>query len=131
VTRLAPGARIYEQLTAVPIVRGDLHRLREALRAVAEHVAATAPADALLCVRVERLKSEIVVSFSRTGEGYFADEARHLFDALWEGRDTARALTIARAVFDAHGGRARAETSEHSGVAYCFALPFEAAATVA
>jgi len=120
-----------QQLTRVPTVRGDLHRLRDALRGVAEHIAATAPSGALICVRVDQVGSELVVSYSRTGEGYGDDEARHVFDALWEGRDTARALTIARAVFDSHGGRAWVETSEHSGVAYCFALPCEAAATVA
>ncbi len=129
--RIAPGARLYEQLSSVPAVQGHRHRIREALRGVAEHVVATASGDALICARVEEVGSEIVIAFSRTGPGYGPDEARRVFDALWDGRDTARALTIARAVFEAHGGRAWVETSEDAGVAYCFAISPRARATVA
>ena len=130
-TRMPGRARIHEEVSSVGTIRGDRHRFREALRAVGEHVIATASRDALICIRAEQGGSEIIVAFSRTGDGYDTDEARHLMDALWEGRHSARALTIARAVFAAHGGRAWVETAENAGVAYCFAVAAEARSTVA
>jgi len=104
-------------------VRMERARVQDALAGVLRYVLERASADELVCVRVERVGNEIVVTVSRGGQGYRDADARQVFDGFWHGREEARALTLARAVFAAHGGRSWIETAENAGTAYSFALP--------
>lgn len=119
------GAQLVSDLAVVPPIAGDRRRLLEALRDVLAHAANEAPAGGVFCVRLESSAHEVSISVSHNGQGLAAADARRVFDALWDGRAEGRALTIARAVFAAHGGRAWVETAPASGTAYCFALPIE------
>lgn len=117
------GARVVLQNDHNAVILGDRRRLGEALRDVFALAADEVPTDGIFCIRVESAPREITITASHNGMGLAAAEARRVFDALWDGRADGRALTLARAVFAAHGGRSWVETAEGSGTAYCFALP--------
>lgn len=119
------GARVVLQNESDAVIVGDRLRLSEALRDVFAHAADEVPSDGIFCIRVETTPREITITTSHNGTGLTADAARRVFDALWDGRAEGRALTLARAVFAAHGGRSWVETGESSGTAYCFVLPRE------
>lgn len=126
-TATARGARVVLQNDHDAVILGDRRRLGEALRDVFAHAADEVPTDGIFCIRVESTPREITITASHNGTGLAAAEARRVFDALWDGRVEGRALTLARAVFAAHGGRSWVETAEGSGTAYCFALPRDGA----
>lgn len=119
------GARIVIDSQRVPPVDGDARRLGDALRDVFAHVAMSVPSGGIFCIRVEAAEHEIRISVSHNGIGMSLAEARRAFDGMWDGRTDARALTVARAVFAAHGGRSWVETAPDAGTAYCFTLPLE------
>lgn len=127
------GARVLIQNVDPSVVVGDRRRLLDALREVMVHVAAETPTGGLFCVRTESTTAqEVTITVSHNGEGLSPADARRVFDALWDGRTEGRALTIARAVLSAHGGRSWVETAPGAGTAYCFALPVsEAVSSVA
>ncbi len=127
----ARAARVLVQHAPSSGVVGDRRRLFEALRDVMVHAAGETPPAGLFCVRTESTAHEITVTVSHNGEGLAAPDARRVFDALWDGRPGGRALTVARAVFAAHGGRSWVETAPGTGTAYCFALPVEAVSSTA
>lgn len=121
----ARGARVVVDTENAPPVAGDRRRLSDALREVMLHAAAETPPAGIFCIRTHSTMREVTISVSHNGEGLAAADARRVFDALWDGRAEGRALTIARAVFSAHGGRTWVETAPGTGTAYCFALPVD------
>lgn len=132
-----PGAEAASvQLTtdvddALPMVRVDRIRIRQALGNLLDNAVRHTPAGGAVTVSAQRHEAGIRVAVADTGPGVPAEALPHVFDRLYRvdpSRDRATGgsglgLTITRQLVEAHGGAVWAESQEGAGSRFGFDLP--------
>lgn len=82
----------------------------------------------------ERRGDWVLIAVRDHGPGIPPDQLTHVFDRFWQGRENDRrgaglGLSIARGIFEAHGGRIWVRSRENEGSTFWFTLPIADAAT--
>jgi len=88
------------------------------------------PAGGEILVTARADGSQIEVSVCDTGPGISPEDAAHLFERFYRGREeraagtgTGLGLSVAKAIVEAHGGRIWAENRPTGGACFHFTLP--------
>lgn len=121
-TRLAAG---------LPPVRGDRHRIEQALLNLLSNALRHTPAGGTISIRVHLADQEAVVSVCDTGPGVAEQDMPYVFDRFYRAdasrdRETGGSglgLAIAKALIEAHEGRIWVENRRRGGACFRFALP--------
>lgn len=107
-----------ELLGAIPTLAVDAARLRQALNNLLGNALRYTPSGGRVMVRVEQTAGELHISVADSGAGIAAEHLPYVFDRFYRA-DAARSrdragtglgLAIVRAIVEAHGGRASADS---------------------
>jgi signal transduction histidine kinase len=110
-------------------VRGDAHRLEQALQNIAANALRHTPEGGRIELRGERQGDRIRLSVRDTGSGIPDEHLPHLFDRFYKA-DPARShagsglgLSIVRAIVQRHGGTVSAQNAPEGGALFQIDLP--------
>jgi signal transduction histidine kinase len=110
-------------------VRGDAHRLEQALQNIAANAMRHAPDGGRVELRGERRADRIRVSVRDTGPGIPDEHLPHVFDRFYKA-DPARShagsglgLSIVRAIVQRHGGPVSVYNAPEGGALFEILLP--------
>jgi two-component system OmpR family sensor kinase/two-component system sensor histidine kinase BaeS len=114
----------------LPPAVGDRQRIQQVLLNLMANALRHTPAGGEILVTARADGSEIEVSVCDTGPGISPEDAAHLFERFYRGREaraagtgTGLGLSVAKAIVDAHGGRIWAENRPTGGACFHFTLP--------
>lgn len=113
----------------LPLVKGDRVQLQQVLLNLlmnaAEAMAANAPRDRRVRVRVARRGTGVCTTISDCGPGIPAHQLETVFDAFYTTKDNGLGLglSICRSIVTAHGGRLWASNNLPRGSSFHFTLP--------
>jgi two-component system, OmpR family, sensor kinase len=113
------------------VVEGDADRLRELFGIVLDNAARYTPAGGRVTARLVVRDATAVVTIDDTGIGIDAEDAAHLFERLYRGREaralrpsgTGLGLAIARWIADAHGAAISLSPLPEGGTRVEIAIP--------
>jgi PAS domain S-box-containing protein len=111
----------------LPLVRGDRHRLVQALANLVSN-ALKATTEGSVAIHVELRGAEVVFAVSDTGPG-LPDAARaRIFEPYWRSdrssyKGTGLGLAIVKGIVDGHGGRVWLESEPGKGSTFFFSIP--------
>jgi PAS domain S-box-containing protein len=130
---LAPAAeehRIQLQLSTERDlwVRADGERLLQVFSNLVVNALKHAPPESTVELGVQRAGAEAHFYVRDQGPGIAREDLPHVFDRFWQARRAKRAgvglgLSIVKAIVEAHGGRAGAQSGERGGATVWFVLP--------
>ena len=110
-------------------VRGDAHRLEQALQNIAANALRHTPEGGRIELRGERRGDRIRLSVRDTGSGIPDEHLPHLFDRFYKA-DPSRShagsglgLSIVRAIVQRHGGTVAAQNAPEGGAVFEIDLP--------
>jgi signal transduction histidine kinase len=120
-------------------VLGDEHRLRWAIGNVVDNAIKYTPPGGKLTLEIRGTSEDKALMRVRdNGVGVASDELPHLFTRFYRGNPTTQAgrtirvpgtgqgLSIAKQIFDAHGGNIRVKSKQWVGTEVSFSLPLTA-----
>ena len=122
-----------EQAASALLLRGDPHRLQQAIWNVLSNAVKFTPADGTVTLSTSRTASEVLITVTDTGEGIPPDVLPFVFDRFRQADSTpTRAhsglglgLAIVRHIVELHGGRVSAASDGPGrGATVHIALPF-------
>jgi PAS domain S-box-containing protein len=110
-----------------PLIRGDRHRLVQALSNLVSN-ALKVTSQGSVTIRLEGRGREVVFGVIDTGPGIPEAERPRLFEPYWRSdnstyKGTGLGLAIVRGIVEAHGGRVWVETPPKTGAAIFFSVP--------
>jgi signal transduction histidine kinase len=112
------------------LVPHDPPRLEQAFSNVVSNAIKFSPRGGTVRARLCVAGDQAVVEIDDEGPGIPPEEAPHIFERFYRGRDANRAgegsglgLSIARAILDAHGGAISVESTPGHGTTMRFTLP--------
>jgi signal transduction histidine kinase len=111
----------------LPLVRGDRHRLIQALTNLVSN-ALKVTSEGSVTIAAESHGSEVIFGVTDTGPGIREEDRPRLFEPYWRAENavykgTGLGLAIVHGIVQAHGGRVWAETPAHRGAAILFSVP--------
>jgi DNA-binding response OmpR family regulator/signal transduction histidine kinase len=120
---------------SVPVVVCDPLRIEQALQALLNNAVTYAPAGGVISIELESNDIEIRIAISDEGRGLAPEHLERIFDRFYRvqeeeegtggGEGSGLGLTIARATFDAHGGKIWADSpGPGRGSTFYCTLPF-------
>lgn len=119
---MPPGA-------AAPVLADPL-RLEQVVHNLLDNAARYSPPGSPVAVRLTLHPGEVQVAVQDQGPGVPPDEAPHVWDRFYQGRDPGKrkggaglGLAIVRSIVAAHGGRVGLESPPEGGACFWFALP--------
>jgi two-component system OmpR family sensor kinase len=120
---------VSEVAPAVPAVRGDAERLRQALVNLIDNAVKYSPAGQRVEVRVAPASDVVHISVNDRGPGISPDDQRVIFEKF--GRvasgaskpGTGLGLFIARSITEAHGGTLSVSSATGRGATFTVTLP--------
>ena len=109
-------------------VPGDAVRLRQVVNNLLANTVKYVPAGGLVDVRLRRDGSQALLTVSDTGPGVSLDDAPHLFERFFRGRDVTAAgsgigLAVVAELVAAHGGTVSVDRSPSGGAVFTVHLP--------
>ena len=109
-------------------VRGDPHRLHQALENLLSNALKFTPPEGKICIGAQSNQGEIIFSIADTGAGIPDEELPHLFQRFWQGhasdhRGVGLGLSIVQSIIEAHGGRIWARSQVGKGTTIYFCIP--------
>jgi len=114
----------------LPPADGDRQRIQQVLLNLMANALRHTPAGGEILVTARADGSQIEVSVCDTGPGISPEDAAHLFERFYRGREeraagtgTGLGLSVAKAIVEAHGGRIWAENRPTGGACFHFTLP--------
>lgn len=116
----------------VGIIFGDHHRLQQVLCNLLTNSVKFTPADGSICICFARVKSDIQISVSDTGQGISPEFMPYIFERFRQSDATMTrthgglglGLSIVKQLIDLHGGSIRAESGgEGKGATFIITLP--------
>ncbi|HEY0703285.1 MAG TPA: DUF4118 domain-containing protein [Candidatus Acidoferrales bacterium] len=120
---------------ALPRVRVDLGRAREALVHLIENANQYSPAAQPITITAEATPDFIVTSVADRGDGIDGLEQTLIFEKFYRGKDqrylvqgTGMGLPIAKAIIEAHGGTISLTSQRGQGSVFSFTLPIDRSA---
>lgn len=117
------GIRIERRLETSGAMRCDRARVVRVLANLVSNALRFTHRGGAITLRVERKRSEVLVSVSDTGVGIAPDVLRHVFDRYFTTTGTGLGLHIAKVIVEAHGGRIWATSEPGRGTTFFFTLP--------
>jgi signal transduction histidine kinase len=115
----------------LPLIRGDVHRLRQVLNNLLGNALHHTSPDGRITLNVGVVDSEMHLSVADSGPGISSEDLPHIFERFYRG-DRSRTresggsglgLAIVRRLVEAHGGRVWAANKEGGGAIFTLALP--------
>jgi two-component system OmpR family sensor kinase len=130
-----PDRPIALEVSGPAVVLGDEQRLRQVAANLLANARQHTPAAAAVTVRVRRDDGSAVLEVADRGPGLFPEEADKVFERFYRADPsrnrnlggTGLGLSIVAAVAEAHGGRARVESSPGQGARFWVELPLAGA----
>lgn len=112
----------------LPLIRGDRHRLQQALSNLLDNAIRYTPSGGSIDVQCTRINGCVRYTVADTGPGIPPADLPNLFAAFWQGRrsspgGTGLGLAIARGVVEAHGGSIGAENRPGGGALFSITIP--------
>ena len=129
----APGHSLILNIpSTVPIVVGDAVRLEQALNSLLDNAITYSPAGGSVTIELESNDVEIRLSITDQGDGIPAEYLERIFDRFYRVRQGEEGsggrglgLAVARATFEAHGGKIWADSpGPGQGATFYCTLPF-------
>jgi two-component system sensor histidine kinase KdpD len=115
--------------TDLPPVLGDASQLERVIANLVENAAKFSPAGTTIRITGSQRVGNLNLRVEDEGPGVPADQLERIFEKFYRGRHgevsvpgTGLGLSICRRIVEAHGGRIRAERSEH-GARFVIELP--------
>jgi signal transduction histidine kinase len=118
----------------LPVVRGDLERLRQVLGNLLDNAVKYSPAGETVEVRVAPSDGVVHISVNDRGPGIDADDQRLIFEkfgrvtGIGSKPGTGLGLYIARSITEAHGGTLAVSSAHGRGATFTLTLPVETTA---
>ena len=111
----------------VPLVRGDRHRLVQALANLVSN-ALKVTAEGTVTIRLEPRLPEVVFSVHDTGPGIPEEARGSIFEPYWRSersayKGTGLGLAIVKGIVDGHKGRVWLESEPGRGSTFLFSIP--------
>jgi len=112
----------------LPLIRGDRHRLLQALSNLLDNALRYTPRGGCIDVRCTRTDGGVCYTVADDGPGVASEDLPNLFADFWQGRHpshggTGLGLTIARGVVEAHGGSITAANRPEGGAVFAITIP--------
>ena len=119
----------------LPIIKGDVWRLLQALGEVVENAIIFTPSGGRVTLRVasveEKSRAWVTIAVQDTGYGISPEELDRVFDRFFRGKladsghtpGTGLGLSIAHGIIHAHGGQITVESQEGEGSTFTIWLP--------
>jgi len=109
-------------------VRADEDRLLQVFSNLVVNAIKHAPEKSTVELGARRAGAEVQFFVQDHGPGISPEDLPHVFDRFWQARRAKRAgvglgLSIVKAIVEAHGGRAWAESQAQGGATFWFVLP--------
>jgi heavy metal sensor kinase len=110
-------------------VDGDRNRLRQVVANLVDNAVKYTPAGGEIRLEARREDAEVVVTVADTGIGIPPGDLPRIWDRLFRGdrsrseRGLGLGLSLVRAIVEAHGGRADAESEPGRGTRFTIRLP--------
>lgn len=123
----------------LPELVGDTYHLQQAVDCLLENAVRFTPREGRITVEAVRRPNGVNLIFSDTGRGIPPEQQAHLFSGFYQcDMSSTRqygglglGLTIAKAVFEAHGGSLNVKSEPGQGATFVGVLPVRAASTAA
>jgi len=112
----------------LPIVRADARRIHQVLGNLLGNAIKFTPANGTITVRAEHVGDRVTFSVTDTGPGILEADLPHLFERLWQsknttGMGTGLGLFIVKGIVESHGGKVWVESRVGEGSTFFFSLP--------
>jgi signal transduction histidine kinase len=115
----------------LPLVRGDVQRLRQVLNNLLSNALRHTPAGGQVEISAQVTEGEIEIAVTDDGPGIAPQDLPHVFERFYRGDrsrsrrggSTGLGLSISRKLVEAHGGRMWAESTPDQGARFVFRLP--------
>lgn len=120
-------ALVKEAAAGLPLVRGDRHRLVQALANLVSN-ALKATTQGSVTIRAEPRGQECVFTVSDTGPGIPEAARANIFAPYWRSerssyKGTGLGLAIVKGIVDGHNGRVWLESTPGAGATFRFSIP--------
>lgn len=133
VARYEPLAHA-QQLNLIASIQHDLYadvdlgRMEQVISNLLGNALKFTRPNGRIFLSVTREENDVVIKVQDTGAGIDGEFLPHIFDRLWQVRETAKqgnglGLAIAKAIVDAHGGRIWAESTKGIGSKFFVKIP--------
>ena len=125
----AKGVRLSAPVDTPLPTTGDQHRLAQAIANLIDNAVKYTPPGGTVTADVERSGDELVVRVADTGIGIEPHELGRIWDRLYRGdrsrseRGLGLGLSLVKAIAEAHGGRATADSTPGGGSRFELHLP--------
>jgi PAS domain S-box-containing protein len=112
----------------LPLIRGDRHRLVQALANLVSNALKVSAAEGSVTIRLRHVEREVVFAVIDSGPGIPEEARGRIFDPYWRAdnatyKGTGLGLAIVRGIVEGHGGRVWIESEPGHGAAFLFSIP--------
>jgi len=129
---LERGIKVHSDVAAnLPVVNVDPDRMAQVLGNLVSNALRYTLKGGSVTFSASLLEHEVELRIQDTGPGIGTEDIQHVFDRFYRAdksrqRDSGGSglgLAIAKSIVENHGGRIRAESSDHAGTTLCITLP--------